>query len=103
VAIISGGTVVDEGTLDSLLQSGGLFVDVELQGASDELREELAARAEEVVDEGNGSLRVTVTEQARVDEMLRLALDRGARVRAVVPRRETLENLFLRRALKSSR
>jgi ABC-2 type transport system ATP-binding protein len=100
VAIISAGKVVDEGTLESLLEQGGLLVDIDLHRVSDELRAELAGRAAEVVDDGGGACRVSIADPSRVDETLRLALDRGASVRAVVPRRETLENLFLRRALK---
>jgi ABC-2 type transport system ATP-binding protein len=40
-----------------------------------------------------------VVGEARVGEVLRAALDAGAHVVEVTPRRETLEDLFLRRAL----
>jgi len=36
---------------------------------------------------------------AKVGDALRVALDGGAKVVEVVPRRETLEDLFMRRAL----
>jgi len=46
-----------------------------------------------------GVVVVQVEGEARVGEVLRAALDGGAQVLEVTPRRETLEDLFLRRAL----
>jgi ABC-2 type transport system ATP-binding protein len=46
-----------------------------------------------------GVLVVELEGEARVKEVLRAALDGGAQVLEVAPKRETLEDLFMRRAL----
>ncbi len=98
VAIIHEGKVVDEGSLADLLEAEGLFVDIELKGATDELADSLVELTEEVHHEGE-VLRASVKGEAATGKVLRLALDAGVAVHSVVPRRETLENLFVRRVL----
>jgi len=44
-------------------------------------------------------LRVEIEGRGRVDELLGLALGRGAQIEEVVPRHETLEDLFVREAI----
>ena len=62
----------------------------------------LVARLEQIggsVRERADVIVVEVEGEARVPEVLRAALDARATVLEVTPRRETLEDLFLRRAL----
>ena len=98
VAILREGRVVVSGAMRKLLRGEVLRTDVTLAHASPELTEELkgkglsvSARTDVIVVEVEG--------EARVGEVLKAALDRGAQVVEVVPRRETLEELFLRQAL----
>jgi ABC-2 type transport system ATP-binding protein len=98
VAILREGKVIVSGAIRQLLRGNVLRTDVILAGAPEALLEELAAlglkagrRAEVMVVEVEG--------EARVKEVLDRALAAGAQVVEVTPRRETLEDLFLRRAL----
>ncbi len=98
VAILREGRVVVSGALRKLLRGEVLHTDVTLANAGPELREKLEAaghlvrpRAEVVV--------VAIQGEAQVGAVLREALDAGAQVIEVTPRRETLEDLFMRRAL----
>jgi ABC-2 type transport system ATP-binding protein len=98
VTILREGQVIVSGAIRQLLRGDVLRTDVILAGANEALLTELAAlglkagrRAEVVVVEVEGD--------ARVREVLDRALAAGAQVVEVTPRRETLEDLFLRRAL----
>jgi ABC-2 type transport system ATP-binding protein len=98
VAILREGQVVVSGALRQLLRGEVLSTEITLAGASEALRADLAkqgfaatARAEMLVVEVEG--------EARVNEALSLALAAGAQVVEVSRKRETLEDLFLRRAL----
>jgi len=62
--------------------------------------DEIAARGEGV-RRGDQELVITVAADVDVDELLAFARERGARVVAVTPRHETLEDLFVRQALSS--
>ncbi|HVK69023.1 MAG TPA: ABC transporter ATP-binding protein [Polyangium sp.] len=98
VAILREGRVVVRGALRKLLRGDVLRTDVTLAGASEALRRAfeqqghgVRTRADVVVVEIEG--------EKQVGDVLRAALDDGAQVLEVVPRRETLEDLFMRRAL----
>lgn len=98
VTILREGKVVVSGALRKLLRGDVLRTDVTLAGMSADLQakiEELGcrvhARADVVVVEMEG--------EKLVSDVLRASLDAGAQVIEVTPRRETLEDLFLRRAL----
>ena len=98
VAILREGSVVVSGALRTLLRGEVLGTEIALAGAGDALCEAL---------EGDGlTLRkrpdlvlVELEGEAKVGEVLRRALDAGAQVVSVSRRRETLEDLFLRKAL----
>ena len=98
VAILREGKVVVSGAIRNLLRGDVLRTDVMLHGASDELRAALTALEVKLADRP-GVLVVEVEGEAKVKDVLRTALDGGAQVLEVTPRRETLEDLFLRRAL----
>ena len=98
VSILREGKVVISGALRTLLRGDVLHTDITLAGVSDSLRQTLEeaghrvqARADVVV--------VAIEGEKQVGNALRVALDAGAQVIEVAPRRETLEDLFLRRAL----
>jgi ABC-2 type transport system ATP-binding protein len=105
VCILRRGEVVVSGTLDGLLGAGTRRSEVSLRDVSAELREELAklGRVENARDlslkEVGLALVLEVEGDGAVHNVLERALARGARVESVVPKRETLEDVFVRRAL----
>jgi ABC-2 type transport system ATP-binding protein len=99
VAIVQRGTVVANGPLSSLLRREVRRVEVELEGVSDALGTTLGPLALEVRG-GKGVTRVVVEGDANVPEVLRLALEGGAKVLGVTPHRDTLEELFVRKGVK---
>jgi ABC-2 type transport system ATP-binding protein len=101
VAIVHQGRVVDKGSLTDLLQTDEVLVDLELADVDDETASALEALGARELTPSAGGLRLTVKGEGAAEEALRLVLERGARIISVIPRREKLEDLFLRRALKS--
>lgn len=98
VTILREGKAVVSGALRKLLRGDVLRTDITLAGVSDSLRrvfEESGYRVEPRAD----VVVVEIEGEKQVGDALRAALDAGAQVIEVAPRRETLEDLFLRRAL----
>lgn len=99
LAIVNRGELAAYGALDQLLRKEIRAVEVELARCPDALREGLAALPGVTLGALNESVVATVQGEDGVNEVLRLAMDAGATVRAVTPRRETLEDLFVRKAI----
>jgi ABC-2 type transport system ATP-binding protein len=99
VAVVQRGQVTDYGSLHELLRPEVRRTEVELEGVGPALREALEAAATEVraVD---GRTVAMVEGDAQVPDLLAQALREGARVVAVTPHRETLEDLFVRDAVR---
>jgi ABC-2 type transport system ATP-binding protein len=107
VAIVDRGRVVASGAISELLRPEVRRVEVELSGVAAAGRARLGARREagaglEVRAPAAGAALVVIEGEAAVPEVLRAALDGGATVVAVTPYRDTLEELFLRNAVKTS-
>lgn len=98
VAILREGQVVVSGAIRQLLRGDVLRTDVTLAGATEPLLTELAALGFAVSRRGGVAV-VDIEGEARVGDVLARSLAAGAQVVEVTPRRETLEDLFLRRAL----
>ncbi|KYF78434.1 ABC transporter ATP-binding protein [Sorangium cellulosum] len=98
VAILREGQVVVSGAIRQLLRGDVLRTDVTLAGAGRALLAELGAKGFATSVRGDVVV-VDVEGEARVREVLQEALTAGAQVVEVTPRRETLEDLFMRRAL----
>jgi ABC-2 type transport system ATP-binding protein len=98
VTVLRQGEVVISGALRELLRGDVLRTDISLAGASVELEGSMVASGHKTWRAG-GLLMVEVEGNARVGEVLRAALDASTQVVEVAPRRETLEDLFLRRAI----
>jgi ABC-2 type transport system ATP-binding protein len=95
VAIVARGQLQAQGTPAELIKRTVLGIDVTVRVAADaELGEltEGASRVRRIADE----LSLTLTPDADVDSWLARARDKGAKVVAVSPRHETLEDLFMR-------
>jgi ABC-2 type transport system ATP-binding protein len=97
VVIMQRGEITSEGQVSDLLESAGRQVEIRLSGASAALKTSLASRAV-VVDDGAGHLTLRADGDRAIDEILRIANAAGARLDALVPVRQTLENLFLQNA-----
>jgi ABC-2 type transport system ATP-binding protein len=98
VAILREGKVVVSGALRNLLRGDVLRTEVALAKVDEALEKALAEKGFATSRRAELTI-VEVEGEARVPEVLRLALDGGAQVVEVIARRETLEDLFLRRAL----
>ncbi len=98
VAILREGQVVLSGALRQLLRGEVLGTEIALAGASEALRAKLAEGGF-VVKPRAHLVMVEIEGEARVGDALALALADGAQVLEVSRRRETLEDLFLKKAL----
>jgi ABC-2 type transport system ATP-binding protein len=94
VVIMQQGEITSEGQVHDLLESTGRHVELRLSGTSPALKDSLRSRAT-IVDEGTGHLTLRADSQKAVDEILRISNAAGARLEALVPERQSLENLFL--------
>ena len=104
VAIMHEGRITARGSLDELLSRDVRRVDIELSSVTPETRAELEALpsthlALPAEGDPGDRLLVSVEGEDGVQPLLSAALTGGARVDAVVPRRETLEDLFVRDAV----
>jgi ABC-2 type transport system ATP-binding protein len=98
VCILRRGEVVVSGAIQELLAQGKRRSEITLAAASDDLRGALAEMGHEARAIGE-MLVVEVEGDAAVRAVVERALALGARLESVVPKRETLEDLFVRRAL----
>jgi ABC-2 type transport system ATP-binding protein len=98
VTILRKGEVVVSGEIRELLRGDVIETDVLLSGCSDAAKAALEAAGFTVHARPGLSL-VPVAGSARVSEVLRVALDHDATVVEVAARRETLEDLFMKKAL----
>jgi ABC-2 type transport system ATP-binding protein len=95
VAIISSGRLVEAGPLHKLISRKTLSIDVTLEGVSQDQLGELEPLARRVIFEGS-SLTVTVADYDAAERIVERARGAGARLMALVPRRESLEEYFMR-------
>ena len=97
VCILRRGEVVVNGLLHDLLAEGEQGSEVTIGDVSDVLREELMTKHD--ARAVGSSLTFALASDAEVQEMLKKVLAAGARVDTVMPKRGSLEELFVRRAL----
>ncbi|MDB4991073.1 MAG: transporter, ATP-binding protein [Myxococcaceae bacterium] len=100
IAIVNKGQVVARGTLDELLRPEVRRVRIQLEDVTPELKERLATRGL-ALREHDKTLHITVEGDSSVNPLLSELLAAGARVIEVEPERETLEDLFVRKAMAS--
>lgn len=94
VAILRRGELMRTGTVDELVSREGVEIEVAADGVS--LPDQLSALQAEAPDPAGGTLRLIVEHRADVPRVLRATLDAGVTVVSVNPRRETLEEVFVR-------
>jgi ABC-2 type transport system ATP-binding protein len=98
VCILKKGEVVVAGAIRDLLGSGTRRSEIAIGGASPAVRESIAAMGHAPQDMGE-LLVLEVDGETAVKDVVLCALEGGARLESVVPKRETLEDLFVRRAI----
>jgi ABC-2 type transport system ATP-binding protein len=98
VCILRRGEVVVSGDLREILEAGKRRSEITIGGASAALREALSAQAQAVRTVGD-RLVMEVEGDAAVRDVVTRALAEGARLESVTPKRETLEDVFVRKAL----
>jgi ABC-2 type transport system ATP-binding protein len=98
VCILRKGEVVVAGPLRDLLAAGQRHSEVTVGGASKPLRDALAGIASATREVGD-LLVMDVEGDSAVREVVQRALADGARLESITPKRETLEDLFVRRAI----
>lgn len=97
VGLLLGGRLREEGRLEDLLSAGARAVDVVAEGIPERLAAELSQRADRVLPKGSG-LALTFAEEAEADRAVAALAAAGARIVSVARHRESLEDLFVRRA-----
>ena len=98
VGIIKQGIMTAYGSLAELLRPEVRRVEIEIAGVNAEQRKVLEAASVSVRDLHERVV-VTVEGDEQVPRILKIALDANAHVMAVIPHRETLEDLFIREAM----
>jgi ABC-2 type transport system ATP-binding protein len=98
VAILRKGEVVVSGAISELLRRDSRRSELTLGGHFQELRARLEAEGTSCREVG-GRLLVSIDGDARQAEVLRRALELGLSIEQLVPRHESLEDLFLREAI----
>jgi ABC-2 type transport system ATP-binding protein len=98
VIILKKGKVAVTGSMSELLGGDTLRTDVTITRASDDLVSALEQDGLSLV-RNRDVVTVALTGEEAVSDILKRVLDDGAQVVAVEPQRETLEDLFMRRAL----
>ncbi len=94
VAILSRGRLVRQGTLDELLAPASM-VEMEVEGGDAALPAALAAIGE-TRELAPGRYEVRVVDARRVPELAESVIRHGGRLHALTPRRESLEDFFIR-------
>lgn len=97
VCILRKGEVVVAGAIRDLLKQDSRSFELAISGASSDLAADLKTRGR-ARDVGN-VLHVDIDGEDLLASTLRQILDAGARVESVVPKRETLEDIFVKKAL----
>lgn len=100
VGLLLGGRLREEGKLEDLLSAGARAVDVVAEKIPPELSLRLSQEADRVLPKGEG-LALTFADEARADEAVSALAEAGARILQVARHRESLEDLFMRRAEES--
>jgi ABC-2 type transport system ATP-binding protein len=101
VAILVGGELVDQGTLDELLGHELHGVELVVEGIGERLQAELAAEAQRTVAQG-ARHQFDFDSESAAEKALDRVRAAGGRVRSFVPRRRSLEDVFVERARRTA-
>lgn len=91
VAILVNGEIVNQGTLKDLISEKILFTEIELSGVEEKELKNLG----ESLTEKAGRILLRVFEEENVEKVLELVQSKKGKVHSLIPRTETLEDLFV--------
>ncbi|HOI44189.1 MAG TPA: ABC transporter ATP-binding protein [Candidatus Aminicenantes bacterium] len=91
VAIIVGGRIVNQGYLHELISEKIFFTEIILSGLEDGELEDLG----EKYSVQGGKVFLRVLDESKVARILALVHERNARIHSLIPRTETLEDIFV--------
>jgi len=91
VAIIVNGEIVNQGTLKDLISEKILFTEIDLSGVEEKELKNLG----ESLTEKAGRILLRVFEEENVEKVLELVQSKKGKVHSLIPRTETLEDLFV--------
>ena len=91
VAIIVDGQIINQGVLRDLISEKILFTEITLSGISPK---ELEISGECISDQA-GMILLKVFDEENVDKVLELVHSREGKIHSLIPRTETLEDLFV--------
>lgn len=91
VAIIVNGEILNQGNLQDLISEKIFFTEIVLSGVGDKELEDLGER---LSDQGGRTL-LKVFEVDNVEKVLALVQSRKGKIHSLIPRTETLEDLFM--------
>jgi ABC-2 type transport system ATP-binding protein len=100
VVILRAGEVVVAGTVNELVQLSATMTELTLRGIDESLRSALTARAKLLRHMGD-EIALEVEGEALVAELVTQALGAGGKLVSAVPRKDSLEDLFVRAALRT--
>lgn len=95
VAIILDGEIVEHGYLDDLLGKEVEGVDLVVEGVSPDLYESLSAEASRAVAQGSRFL-LEFADESMAEKAADRVRAEGGRIRSLIPRRRSLEDLLIR-------
>ena len=98
VCILKKGDVVVSGSIAELVDKGVRSSEITISDPPSDLAEDLEKRAERAHRVGK-TLVVEVHGDEAIRDVLERAIAAGARIEALIPKRETLEDIFVRKAL----
>ena len=101
VVIMQNGQVTSEGHLNDLLNAGDKRIEIHLAQVNAAFRQTLENQAN-VVENADHVLTLRVEGQKAADKIVQGAVSSGAEVLAIMPERETLEDMFIRNAVRSN-
>ena len=91
VAIIVSGQIINQGRLPDLISQKILFTETTISG----IKEEELKKYGECVSSSGGRTLVKITDEKKVEKILELAHRKKAKIHSLVPRTESLEDLFV--------
>ncbi|MFC2170011.1 ABC transporter ATP-binding protein [Acidobacteriota bacterium] len=91
VAVIVNGQVVNQGSIQDLIAEKILFVDIILSGFK---KEDLEGLGEYLSTRG-GRILLRVFEKENVDKIFKLVVSKEGKIHSLIPKTETLEDLFV--------
>ncbi|MGI8906751.1 MAG: ABC transporter ATP-binding protein [Candidatus Sumerlaeaceae bacterium] len=100
VAILNHGRLVAQGDMNKLLGTKVKDIEVVLSGLRAETLQSVRQSTRKVIDREGDTL-IIMEREEDVDALVRRALSEGARLVSMTPRRETLEEYFIREVSKT--